>query len=134
MSQPFQIRILRDSDATFCYRAFIVDAEEIKNAMDGRRGVWPDEITREALREAGCLETVCVLPSDFRERMSYLANVLVQSISNQAVKDDRLRSTVGQLSQALCYMMNSCSWHEGELHDFDYAELQSKLGRFVESR
>jgi len=111
-----------------------MDAEQIKYAMDNRSSLPPEELTATMLREAGCLERVCVLPSDFKERMSYLANVLVQSISTQNVNDDRLRSTVGELSQALCYMMNSASWREGELHDFDSLELQEKLGRFVKSR
>lgn len=80
------------------------------------------------------MDRVCVLPEQFNERMSYLADVLVQSIRSTSVKDDRLRSTIGQLSQALSYMMNSASWRDGELHEFDEIELQSKLGRFVRSR
>jgi hypothetical protein len=111
-----------------------MNADEIKYAIERRVTVEPEGITRDDLRNAGCLERVAVLPGEYKERMSYLADVLVQSINNQSVKDDRLRSTVGQMCQALSYMMNSCSWQEGELMDFDYAELQRKLGRFVKSR
>jgi hypothetical protein len=111
-----------------------MDSEEIKYALDNRTSLPPENITAEMLREAGCLERVCVLPRDFRERMSYLANVLVQGISGDTVNDDRLRHTVGQLAQSLCYMMNSASWMDGELHDFDAMKLQENLGRFIRSR
>jgi hypothetical protein len=107
-----------------------MDAEEIKYAMDNRHGVYPDQLTREALREAGCSELVCILPNDFNERVSYLGNTLTQMLT-RSPKDDRLRATVGQLCQALSYMLNSRSWLDGELHDFDYMELQTKLRRFV---
>ena len=110
-----------------------MDVQEIKQAMQDRRGFYPDELTREVLRQSGCLEQVCLLPSDFNERISYLGNMLAQMVT-RSKSDDRLRATVGQLAQSLSYMLNSCSWREGELHDFDYAELQRKLGRFVKSR
>lgn len=115
--------------ASVCYRA-----DEIKSAMDRRVSIAPEELTGAALREAGCMDRVCVLPEKFNERMSYLADVLVQSVRSTSVKDDRLRSTIGQLAQAMSYMMNSASWRDGELHDFDAMELQTKLGRFVKSR
>ena len=112
-----------------------MDAEEIKQAMQNRRGLHLEELTIEALREAGCMDVVMAIPKDFMERTSYIGNLLAQmTMDSKGVKDDRLRLVVGQLCQALSYMMNSCSWREGELHDFDYQELQSKLGRFVKSR
>ena len=58
-------------------------------------------------------------------------DVLVQSVNTESVKDDRLRLVVGRLCHAMSYMINSCSWHEGELHDFDYREIQSKLSPFI---
>lgn len=109
----------------------IVNTEDIKDALQRRVTVEPEEITKDDLRKADCLERVAVLPIDLHERMSYLADVLVQTINTRSVKDDRLRSTVGALCHALSYMMNSCSWQEGELHDFDYLELQRKLARFI---
>ena len=109
-----------------------MDAEEIKQAMQNRRGLHLEELTTEALREAGCMDVVMAIPKDFMERTSYIGNLLAQmTMDNKGVKDDRLRLVVGQLCQALSYMMNSCSWREGELHDFDLMELQSKLGRFI---
>lgn len=111
-----------------------MDADDIEYAVEQRATIPPEGITKDALRSAGCLERVCALPVEYEDRMSYLADLLVQSVNNKSVKDDRLRSTVGQLCQALSYMMNSCSWREGELHDFDYAELQRKLGRFISQR
>lgn len=111
-----------------------MDSAEIRYAVENRVTVYPEGITKESLREAGCAERVAILPREYKDRMSYLADVLVQSVDSKTVKDDRLRSAVGSLCQALSYMLNSCSWQEGELHDFDYAELQRKLGRFVEPK
>jgi hypothetical protein len=98
--------------------------------MNARRGLYPDQLTREGLREANCSELVCVLPKDFDERVRYLGNTLVQMMTRMQV-DDQLRMTVGQLCQALSYMLNSSSWRDGKLHDFDRDELKRKLGRFA---
>jgi len=107
-------------------------AEEIKNAMENRRGLDPSLLTAEALKQAGCLTTVCVLPEDFKDRISYLGNLLASmTMGNKPDKSERLRSTVGKLCQVLCYMLNSCSWQEQELHDFDYDEIRRKLRSFV---
>jgi len=54
----------------------------------------------------------------------------VQSLT-RSPQDDRLRSTVGQLAQALSYMLNSTSWQDGELHEFDLGEIKRKLRRFL---
>ena len=108
-----------------------LSTEEIKYALDNRRGLPPACLTEEALEQAGCLRTVCALPKDFKERASYLGNVLTQMTSGSNVKDERLRLVVSQLSQALSYMLNSTSWQDGELHDFDLLELRLKLGQFV---
>jgi hypothetical protein len=110
-----------------------VNAEEIEIGMTSRRAFALDEIDAASLREAGCWERVLVVPENFNERVSYLGNLLVQMLTRE-IKDDRLRSTVGQLAQSLEYMLNSTSWHDGVLHDFDADELQRKLGRFVKPR
>lgn len=113
----------------------VADSSRISLAMECRQGLHPGEVTVEALREAGCMDVVMPIPKDFMERTRYIGNLLAQmTMDNKGVKDDRLRLVVGQLCQTLSYMFNSCSWQEGELMDFDYAELQSKLGRFVKSR
>ena len=108
----------------------MMNAEEIRYAMQKRVSISPDQLIGATLREAGCMDRVCVLPEQFDERVSYLADVLVQMVTRKPV-DDKLRSTVGQLCQSLSYMMNSASWRDGELHDFDLLELKLKLGRFV---
>lgn len=115
------------SGATDGYRAI---ADEVRAAMEHRRGMCPDQLTRDGLREAGCSELVCVLPKDFDERIRYLGNTLVQMLTRTKV-DDQLRATVGELCQALSYMLNSSSWRDGELHEFDRDELKRKLGRFA---
>ena len=111
----------------------MMDAEDIKLALQSRRGIYPDQVTREALRDAGCLELLCAMPSDFNERVSYLGNTLTQMLTREP-KDDRLRATVGTLCQALAYMLNSTSWQDGELHEFDLLELQRKLARLRNAR
>ena len=103
--------------------------DDIKHAMEQRAGVLPEQLTSALLREAKCLERVCVLPEPANERASYLAHVLVQMLTT-IPKDDELRATVGTICQALSYMTNSASWREGELFDFDREELRRKLERF----
>lgn len=115
------------SGATDCYRAV---ADEIRAAMENRRGLYPEQVTRDGLREAECWELVCVLPKDFDERIRYLGNTLVQMMTRTQV-DDQLRATVGELCRALSYMLNSSSWRDGTLHEFDRDELKRKLGRFA---
>ena len=107
-----------------------MDPEEIASKIENRLGVYPDQITREDLRAAGCSELVCLLPNDFNERVRHLGNVLVQMLTRHQV-DDGLRSTVGTISQALSYILNSTSWDRGELKDFDYDEVCRKLNRFT---
>ena len=76
----------------------MASVEEIRYSVEHRRTIEPEGITEENLRNAGCLERVAVLPKDYKERMSYLADLLVQSVNSQSVKDDRLRLMVGSTS------------------------------------
>lgn len=109
--------------------------EEIKKSLETRRGFDPSRLTEELLKEAGCLSVVCVLPKDFMERVSYIGNLLSQmTMDSKGIKDDQLRLVAGKLCQAVSYMLNSCSWRDGELHDFDYEELRCKLSVFRSSR
>lgn len=110
-----------------------MNSEQIKYAMENRQSIEPEGVTREMLREAGCDDRVCVLPEKYNDRVSYLGDVLVQ-ITCKGPKDDRLRSTVGKLTQALSYLINSTSWQEGELFDFDQMELQRKLEPLLNAR
>ena len=103
--------------------------DAIKYCLKTHSGVSPDNITSADLQAAGCLDRVAVLPKPLNERLSYLSNVVVQSI--RSVKcDDDLRSRMGSLTQALCYMMNSTSWADGELYDFDEQAITRKLQHF----
>ena len=101
-------------------------AEEIKLLMQEHSAMWLHELSTEALREAGCMDQVAVLPKDFNERARYLANVLVQMLSRKP-EDERLRATVSMLTQALSYLMNSTSWQDQVLYDFDSANLKRKV-------
>jgi hypothetical protein len=103
----------------------------IKYAIENKRGLHPSAITEDGLKQAGCMEVVCAMPNDFMERVSFLGDMLSQmTMSSKGIKDDRLRLVAGHLCQAFSYMLNSCSWREGELHDFDYEELRRKLRVF----
>ncbi len=106
-----------------------MDANDIRSRMERHAGFYPQTLTDKALREAGCMSTVCALPEDINERARFLANVLVQMMGMPKT-DDTLKPIVGQLCQALSYMVNSASWRDGELHEFDRLELKRKLARF----
>lgn len=105
-----------------------MSAEEIKYAMENRIAIRPDQVSEASLLEAGCSDRVVVLPEQFNDRVRYLGDVLVQMCTRKP-KDDKLRFAVGQLCQSLSYMLNSASWRDGELHDFDLDELRRKVGR-----
>lgn len=103
--------------------------EEIKLAMKNRVSIPPDKVSEASLRDAGCLDRVCVLPEQFNERVSYLGDLLVQMLTRVKC-DDELRIMVGKLCCALSYALNSSSWRDWELHAFDLDEIRRKIGRF----
>ena len=106
-----------------------MDVGELKYAVEKRIGVSPDEISEARLRDAGLLGRVFLLPEPLNERARYMADVLVQMLGmGSPVKGD-LRMASGVLCQALSYLMNSSSWRDGELHDFDLDEIRRKVRR-----
>jgi len=108
-----------------------ITAEHIKLIMERRTSCLPSELSESALREAGCWERVAVLPESFSERASYLGDMLVQMLKP---KNSELRAVVGPITQALSYLLNSASWREGELHDFDLDEIKRKLSRLANAK
>ena len=104
--------------------------EELKSLMEERVGIPIESLTPALLREAGCMERVAVLPENYNDRIRYLGNLLVQMITS-AKCDDRLKSRVGHLSQSMSYLLNSQSWSDGKLYDFDSDELKRKLRHFI---
>lgn len=106
-----------------------MDASKIRYAIEHRTGVKPDELSSADLLAAGCWDHVYVLPDNYNDRVRNIGDVLVQMLTRKPA-DGRLRMVVGQLCQALSYMLNSTSWRDGELHDFDLDTLKQKLGRF----
>lgn len=103
--------------------------ETIKYALKNRSALGLHEVDTESLREAGCWDKILVLPEPLNERLTYLGDALVQSVKP---KDDKLRFVMGRLCQSLSYMLNSASWREGELHEFDLDEIKRKLGSLAE--
>ena len=104
--------------------------EELKARINNRTTFNLSELSRELLRDADCWENVFVLPKSINERTSYLADGLVQMVVRQPKNDD-LRYVAGKLTQALSYLMNSASWREDEMHDFDLNEIRCKLRRIA---
>lgn len=107
----------------------MLKAEEIKLMVERRTGIDPGELSPEEMKKAECWDKVFLVPGDFNTRASYIADVLVQMLGGNKIKDVRLRMAVGTLCQALSYLMNSRSWWEGQLFDFDEDELRRKLTR-----
>ena len=101
-------------------------ASDIEYALNNRVSINPDDVCRSVLREAGCQDRVFVVPEDFADRVSYLGDVLVQMLTRHP-KDGELRIVAGRLCQSLSYLLNSSSWRDGELHDFDADEIGRKL-------
>ena len=111
-----------------------MDAEELKSAVERRVGVSPDDINESMLRKAGLQVRVFLLPENFNERARYMADVLVQMLGiGSSIKGD-LRLVSGTLCQALSYLVNSASWREGELQNYDLDEIRRKVGRLGSSR
>lgn len=106
-----------------------LSADDIKSRMERHSGIYPEELTVAALREAGCMSTVMMLPEGFNDRVRYLGNLLVQ-MTRDVKCDESLKYRFGALSQAMSYLLNSTSWSDGELHDFDAKELKRKLQHF----
>jgi hypothetical protein len=89
--------------------------------------MYLSDLTEELLDEAGCMRLVAPLPEDFDDRVRYLGDVLAQMCMNQKVKDDRLCMFLRSMASALSYLLNSSSYRDGELHDYDAAALAGKL-------
>ena len=101
--------------------------EDIKYALGKRLSVRPEDVDGESLRKAGCQDRVFLLSKDFNERASYMADVLVQMLGTGSPVKGDLRFAAGTICQALSYLVNSQSWREGELLDFDRDEIRRKL-------
>ena len=106
-----------------------MDSETLKHLVQKRTTFELSQLNTKLLLEAECWERVLVVPNNFCDRTSYLADVLVQMVCRP--KDDDLRYVVGQLTQSLCYLLNSASWREDKMHDFDLNEIRRKLGRIA---
>lgn len=106
-----------------------MSVEEIKYAIENRIGLPPDMVDSASLREAGCQERVFLLPEPFNERARYMANVLVQMLGTGSPVKGELRAVSGVLCQALSYLVNSTSWREGKIYDFDLQEVKRKVQR-----
>lgn len=108
-----------------------MSVDEIKHAMENRHSVHPDQVDAASLRAAGCKDRVFLLPEGFNERASYMADVLVQMLGIGSPITGDLRFASGVICQSLSYLVNSASWRDGELHDFDRNNISRKLSPLV---
>jgi len=99
----------------------------IKDALRSRNGVDCDNLTAEDLYDAGCVYFVAPLPKDFQKRVQYLGDLLAQMALNHPVKDDQLRMVLRSIATAFSYLLNSTSYQEGTLRNFDAVEISQKL-------
>lgn len=102
--------------------------DEIRAAIANRHSIAPEHVNAKDLVQCGCMPRVFLLHEDYQLRMSYLADVLVQSVTSQP-KDVKLKLFTSTLAMSLSYLMNSASWREGELFEFDADEIRRKLAR-----
>lgn len=78
-----------------------------------------------------------LLPADTKERMQMLGNLFVGMMRNlyscpysSAVPmNDAMRIELKSLATTLSYLMNSSSFRDGVLHDFDRLEIDTRLKR-----
>lgn len=106
-----------------------MNSDEIKGRMKQRASFALEELTEADLRQSGCQVRVFVVPEQFNERVRYLGDLLVQMLTRENAGDEKLRPVVGQIAQTLSYLLNSSSWADGTLHEFDRDEVRRKLQR-----
>ncbi len=103
--------------------------EELLEKVEEHVGVYLDNLSIELLKEAECWPEVAVLPEDFKKRIKYLGNMLVQMCFVYKTKDDMIRLDLRSIATALSYLLNSTSFDNDEYKKFDREEIDRKLRR-----
>ena len=110
-----------------------LDSEDVQHLWQDHRPLSLREFAEStsAIEAAGFNPDVFFLVAkDFKQRVRYFGNVLVQmALREPFQKDDRLMVEIRVLTQALSYLLNSSSFEDGKLHDFDKKEIDRKLSR-----
>ena len=113
-----------------------MDIEEVRRRVESRVPIglreWVE--STQAISEAGFDPDACLLVSqNFKKRAQYLGDVVAQMFMRQEAKsgDEGLAAELGALAQAFSHLLNSASFRDGKLHDFDKLEIARKLRRIV---
>ncbi len=113
------------------------EIEMLKDAVKDHNGLYISqlsELDEKCFKEAGVDRIVALLPLDKNERLRYLGNILVQLIfNNKDFKEKRLGFYLGQQAQALSYLLNSFSFRNGEIEEFDKFEISNKLKHLIKN-
>jgi hypothetical protein len=107
----------------------LLDKESLLAKVEEHASVYPEQVTFESLYEAGMLQTVALLPKDFRARVKYLGNLFAQMCFGFKSEDPKLKCEMVGLATSLSYLLNSTSFEKDEYKDFDQAEIGRKLRR-----
>lgn len=107
--------------------------EQLRQRVADNMMIAPEDWieSRDSLLEAG-LDPVYVFPvvRDFRGRVRQLGNILAQMANGVDLqRDGKLMVEIRRTTAALSYLLNCSSFEDNELHDYDKAELDRKLGR-----
>lgn len=106
--------------------------EDVLRRVEQHVPFTPEEVlaSREAIEAAGFRPDSCVLvKKKSKERVRQWGDDLVQMACNATIQDDRLRAEVRSMTQALSHLLNSQSYEDGVLHDYDKKTIDCKLGR-----
>jgi len=109
----------------------LLSKEELLAEIKKPSGIYLDRISQESLIEAGLCPYVALLPENFKDRLRYMGNLLVQ-ISfncNTKLKNESLKIELTCITTALSYLLNSYSFEHDEYKNFDKEEIDRKLLR-----
>lgn len=106
-------------------------ASDIHYALKNHVGVYPDDVSTETLREAGCMDTLMPLPDRYEDRISHIGNLLAQMCNGVRGKDEKLIMDLRIISSSLSYLINSASFQDGQYFDFDQSVINTRLRRLV---
>lgn len=107
-------------------------AEEVQHLTDEHIPLTIEEIrlSYEAIEKAGFRGGGAVLvKKDHKERVRQWGNDLVQMACRSDRLDERLTMELRSITQALSHLLNSQSYADGKLYDFDKNTIDRKLGR-----
>jgi len=102
----------------------LLSVKELQDKVEGAQGVFLGQVDDALLTEAGFLPTVAILPTDYKKRIAYLGNLVVQMCFSY---QGEAKDTLVRIASALSYLINSTSFQEKKYFKYDKAEIGRKL-------